>query len=434
MLIRFSVKNFLSFKSETSLSMECEPITEHEDTHIFEAESYRLLKSAVIYGANASGKSNLLKAIAVMKDLVLNSSKESNSTEKIDVEPFRLNTLTEKQPTLFEIEFIQKNDKFRYGFSVDSEMVHEEWLYRNGKENNKIELELFSRKEEKIVISESEFLLEGKDLEEKTRQNALFLSVVANFNGVICQSIQKWFEGLDFISGTENNSLKNTFKMLESQEYKKKIIKLLRAADFGIEDLIVQEIEFEKVDDDILVKTFSKNFLKKIDRLKSSQLFSSRVKYDENEKQIGFEVFKVNESESEGTKKFLALVGPLIQKLDTGGVLLIDELEAKMHPHMTKEIVKLFNSYDINQNNAQLIYATHDTTNLSNKFFRRDQVWFVEKESRGSSELFSLADFRDDDDKRIRKDATYAKHYMLGKFGGIPNFGSWRNAIGGKDE
>lgn len=429
MLISFNVQNFLSFMSGVSLSLECEPLTEHEDTNTIEVEQLKLLKSAVIYGANASGKSNLLKAMGLMKNLILNSSKESNATEDIDVTPFRLSTITEKSPTVFEIEFIQSDQWYRYGFSLDSTKIHEEWLYLKRLDGKNKEIELFSRNEEKIEIpKKNDFYHEGSGLEDKTRHNALFISVVANFNGTISQKIQQWFENFSFMSGVTNNTMRHTSKMLEEQSQKQKIIKLLQAADVGIEDLIVEKIEIDNtLFRNLIIKDLLNNSRTNIRT--SDVVFSSRIKYDENESEVGYEMFNVNESESEGTKKFLALAGPIIEKLENGGVLVIDELDAKMHPHMTKKIVELFNSYDTNKSNSQLIYATHDVTNLSNKLFRRDQIWFVEKDQRGSSHLFSLADFRDEDKKRIRKDATYAKDYMLGKYGAIPNFRSWRRAL-----
>ncbi|MHA0856186.1 AAA family ATPase [Paenibacillus sp. CMAA1364] len=434
MLVRFNVQNYLSFMTGVSLDLESAPLTEHEDTHTFEVDQLKLLKSAVIYGANASGKSNILKAMGVMKELVLNSSKESNATEDIDVTPFRLSTLTEKLPTIFEIEIIQSGQWYRYGFSVDTTHIHDEWLYRKRLDGKGKEIKLFSRDKGKIDIpKKNDFYDEGSGLEDKTRHNALFLSVVANFNGLISQEIQQWFEEFTFMSGVANSTMRHTSKMLEKESNKNKIIKLLQAADVGIEDLIVEKIEANiNLRKDLLLKEIlSKNFGSK---WSSEVLFSSRRKYDENENEVGYEMFKVDESESEGTKKLLALAGPIIEKLENGGVMVIDELDAKMHPLMTKQIVELFNSYDTNKSNAQLIYATHDVTNLSNKLFRRDQLWFVEKDDKGSSELFSLADFRDDDSKKIRKDATYAKDYLLGKYGAIPKFRSWQRALEGNDE
>jgi uncharacterized protein len=426
MLLKFDVKNFMSFKEGTTLTLECEPITEHEDTHTFKFKDLTLVKSAVIYGANASGKSNLLKAMRIMRDLILNSSKESNATEKINVDPFLLNTQTAKEPTIFQIEFVKNALIYRYGFSVDKKVVHEEWLYVSGYRENKKELMLFEREGSKYNLpSSSPFYNEGKGLQEKTRDNALFLSVVANFNGKIALDIQSWMRNFTFISGMNNRNLNKMGAFLEKPHYKEKILKLIKAADTGIVDLIVEEIEIDLGDNDL------KEFLPT--NYKTEILFSVRKTFDQDENEVGLQNFVVGTSESEGTKKLLSLVGPLIEILENGGVLLIDELDAKLHPHLTRQIVELFNSYDVNKGNAQLIYATHDVTNLTNKQFRRDQLWFVEKDVFGSSELFSLAEFRDIDDKKVRKDASYSKDYMLGKYGAIPKFHSWKRALEDSD-
>ena len=424
-LIRFSVQNFMSFKNGVSLSMECAPISEHEETHTFAVDNYHFLKSVVIYGANASGKSNLLLALHFMRDFILNSSKESNATEEIDVAPYRLSTVTENQPSIFEIEFLRNERVYRYGFSVDLTEIHEEWLYYFPYKERKKEVQLFSRNKNKIIVPKgTPFSREGKGLEEKTRHNALFLSVAANFNGKISGEVQRWMEECDFISGMSNNSIGFTAKMLKDPKVKNKIVKLMQAADIGIEDIIVEEIELKNTK---LAKHLPKEI---IDDISSAEmLLSKHKKYNEDDEEVGMETFNLGEVESEGTKKFLALVGPILDKLEKGGLLIVDELDAKMHPLLTRNVVSLFNSYDLNRADAQIIYATHDVTNLTNKIFRRDQLWFVQKDSLGSSELYSLADYRDDEDKKIRKDATFAKDYILGKYGAIPKFRSWKRAM-----
>lgn len=406
-----------------SLSLEAESITEHEETHVYSNEDMRLLKSAVIYGANASGKSNFLNAIETMKTLVLNSSKESNATEEIDVTPFLLSTQSENEPSMFEVIFIQNKVKYRYGFSVDKQQVHAEWLYCTKSKSK--EKKLFARDKGSIKIPKnSVFLQEGKGIENKTRHNALFLSVVANFNGEISKEIQEWFEDLTFISGSRNGSIRYIAKLLENESQKNKVLKLVKAADFGIKDLFVEERNIN-----LFPKEMRGTLLFSNEIVKADVLLSTRKKFDADKNEVGEEIFNVNELESEGTKKFLSLVGPIIDKLESGGVLVVDELDAKMHPLLTREIIRLFNSYDVNNSNAQLIYATHDVTNLSNRIFRRDQIWFVEKDNVGASSLYALAEYRDDENKKIRKDASYAKDYLLGKFGGVPEFRSWGLAM-----
>jgi AAA15 family ATPase/GTPase len=425
LLIRFSVQNYLSFKIGVTFNMTCAPITEHEDTHTFQEGSFHLVKSSAIFGANASGKSNLIFAILFMKRFILGSSRESNVLEDIEVVPFRLSTETDGQPSIFEIEFLQNGQKYRYGFKVDRKYVYEEWLYGlSYNENKKKEILFFSRKNDSIELpKDTIYYKEGKGLEEKTRKNALFLSVVANFNGEISLEIMKWLEKLNVYSGMNKYNTTINPDYINDLSYKKRVLNLLRAADMGIEDLFLSSpsaLNTEVIED--------KNVNNKTKQVVSQSLFSKRNKYDANENVITQEAFDVSEEESEGTKKFIGLVNRIIDKIDNGGVIIIDEFDAKLHPLLTLKIIELFNSYDINHSNAQLIIATHDATKLNKKYFRRDQIWFAEKDSLGSTSLFSLFEYHEDGEK-VRKDASYEKDYLLGKYGAIPSFNSWSKAL-----
>jgi hypothetical protein len=414
MLIQFSVQNFKSFKSGITLSMEAEPITEHAETHVFVAGKRKLLKSALIYGANASGKSNLINAIEFMRKFVLDSVKYSNFTDDIEVVPFRLHTETEHQPSIFEAVFQLGARTYRYGFSVNMFSVQEEWLYQDGKL-------LFERDKWEIQCQ----FEEGKGLEKRTRHNALFLSVVANFNGEISQKIQSWFKNVRIISDPHKVLIDVTFEMLKYPDEKAKILKLLEIADFGIEDLEVEAFTLDSLE---VKEKLSKYNYGMIPRFTS--IYSHRVQFDEQGFPSGKIKFSIDSSESAGTRKFLAMLGLILNVLNEGGVMVIDELDNSLHPKLTREIVKMFNSYDMNKTNAQLIGSTHDIQTLNRKLLRRDQIWFVEKDRYGASTLYSLADIRDEHDNRIRKDASYDKDYMLGKYGAIPHFGSWSLALG----
>lgn len=420
MLLEFSVENYLSFKNKVTFNMSATSISEHQDTHIVECGNFKLLKSAVVYGANAGGKSNLLLAMNRMKSLIMNSSKESQATEDLDVESFKLNITSENKPSMFEIVFIHQNILYRYGFVTDKKRIFEEWLYHRPQLNKNKEKILFLRDHEKIEIKpKTVFSEEAKGLENKTRKNALFISVVANFNGKIATSILEWMDKFDFLSGTDNSTIGYTARMLENPEQKEKILGFIRAADFDIEDLKLESANLER----LIQNQFPKEL---VEKLSSAQVVTSlRKKFNENNEPVGFTVFDVIESESEGTKKFLSLAGPILEKLHTGGVLVIDELDAKLHPLLTKKIIDMFQSYDINTHNAQLIFATHDVTNLNKETFRRDQVWFAEKDPYGATDLYSLVEYKlDSDEKKVRKDASYGKDYLLGKYGGIPNLGN----------
>jgi len=429
MFLQFSTENFLSFKDKVTFSMVPGPVSEHEDTHIFEYGKFKFLKSAVLYGANAGGKSNLFAAMSRMKWLVVNSSKELQAGEALDVEPFKLSTETEDQPSLFEIVFIQNDVLYRYGFVIDNERVHEEWLFHRPDLSKNREAMLFVRENDGISVKpRTAFHEEAKGLERKTRSNALFISVVANFNGPIATSLLEWMQQFNFLSGMSNNSMGYTLRLMEDPVYRSKILGFVQAADFAIDDLKMEKINV----DELRLPTGVEIPKEVMEHLSSAEMIVSfRKKFDGNHAPAGYSVFDVNASESEGTKKFLSMAGPILEKLTEGGVLVVDELDAKLHPLLTRKIIDMFHSYDVNTKNAQLIFATHDVTNLTKELFRRDQVWFAEKDRYGATDLYSLADYKLDDeetkekkDRKVRKDASYGKDYLLGKYGGIPHIGN----------
>ncbi|WP_338553511.1 ATP-binding protein [Paenibacillus sp. KS-LC4] len=420
MLVQFSVENFLSFKEKMTFNMTThKSMNEHEETHVFEHEDFRFLKSAVLYGANASGKSNLFVAMGRMKMLMLNSSKESQANEEIEVEAFKLSTETENSPSLFEIVFIYNHVLYRYGFVADRKRIHEEWLYYRPDLKKKKEIELFARDGDSIKIKpKTIFTSEAKGLESKTRKNALFISVVANFNGKVAMDILEWIKHLDFLSGIKN-PIDYTLEMLSDPIYKMKILNFIRIADLDIEDLHMEKIDLTQYE---FPNDIPKEVTEHLSGVKVA--ISAHKKFNENKEQVGLSLFDVNDNESEGTKKFLGLAGPILEKFEKGGVLVVDELDAKLHPLLTRKIIEMFNSYDINANNAQLIFATHDVTNLTKDIFRRDQVWFTEKDHYGVTDLYSLADYKQEQlEKKVRNDASYGKDYLLGKYGAIPNIG-----------
>lgn len=414
MLVQFSVGNFLSFKEVSTLNMMASRIREHQNTNVFYVKKTKLIKSAVIYGANSSGKSNLFKGLSFMAWFVRNSSKEGQIDEEIDgVEAYRLSTETKDKPSLFEVVFILEGVLYRYGFEVDKEAVRSEWLtYSN---NHKDEHDLFYREGDYFEISPR--FKEGKGIEDRTRNNALFLSVVANFKGEISTNIVRWFNKIKTVSGLTSHQFNGIRRKLSDEDFKKKFIDLLRTVNLGIEDISLPEEE------DIPPEI--KDFLKKFHNGDSSKIQIQQdietlhKKYDEKNNFIGLEKFSLFEEESEGTKKLISLLGPVLDVLANGYILVVDELDAKLHPIMTRFIINLFHDPEHNLNNAQLIFNSHDTNLLHRKNFRRDQVWFTEKDQYGATDLYSLDDFN------VRNDASLEKDYLLGKYGSIPFIGSF---------
>lgn len=423
MLIEFSVENYLSFKDLVTLSMVASSIKEHEKENVIHLNNgkSRLLKSSAIYGANASGKSNLIKAIAFMINFIHSSSKDSQIGEKIEVDKFKLSTESENKPSFFEIIFLIENIKYRYGFEVDENIVHSEWLFSTPKTK---ETTLFTRDKNKIEVKEKNFK-EGKGLEDKTRNNSLFLSVVAQFNGKISSKLLEYFHNINIISSLyEDGFNKVTKRLLEKNKISKEFIsKFLKIADLGIDDISLEKIQ---INNQKLTKNLPddlKNVLLSYSKKEDTIVYSFHNKYDENNNLVDKVKFDIAEKESHGTKKFLGLLGPIVDTLVNGKILIVDELDSQLHPLLTQAIIKMFNSEDLNINSSQLIFSTHDTNLLKKELLRRDQIWFTEKTNYGVTDLYSLVEYN------VRNDATFNKDYIIGKYGAIPFLGNMESLI-----
>ena len=424
MLINFSCKNFLSFKNEKTLSLlAVTPVKEFQEENVFTADRYKLLKSAVVYGANAGGKSNLLKAMNKMRNLVINSSKDIQKDEPLDIQPFLLCTSTINSPSKFEITFLIDNIKYRYGFEADNSEIKAEWLYFSIKIK---ENPLFLRKNDEIEVFNK--FKGGKGLEKRTRNNALFLSVCAQFNAEIATKIMSWFYNFNNISGLDDKRYQHISEdmFINDIKYAKMIIDFVKKADLGIQKI---DIIREKITENLLPSD-TPNKLKNILLNKNfSNIFTIHNIYNDDGSSAGFTKFNFYTQESEGSKKYFRLSGPIINTLIEGKILVIDELDARLHPILTAEIVRMFNSKDANPNNAQLIIATHDTNLLNAKIFRRDQIWFTEKDNTEATDLYSLVEYKLPRGK-VRNDASFAKNYIRGRYGAIPfpgDFSIWSN-------
>ncbi len=406
MLIEFTVGNYRSFKEPVTLSMVAANLVSQDksvdENNVFAVdEKLSLLKSAAIYGANASGKSNLAKALNFMVWFMVNSSRETQSTDAIGVEPFLLSTETESQPSFFELVFLIEGQKYRYGFEATSERVVAEWLYTVPKSR---ETNLFDRDLTRIKSSK---VLQASGIEPRTRPNALFLSVCAQFNVAIVEKILAWLtKNLQVTFGFDKSAdLDRTISKLESNLFQEKIVQLVKNLDLSITDIKVTAHGIDErygSEEDFLTKfTLVHTIHKRFDKANNSSDVNLLLEIHE----------------SEGTRKIFALAGTLIDVLAEGSILVIDELDAKLHPLITRSIIELFHKPKSNPNNAQLIFMTHDTNLLSNKIFRRDQIWFTEKDRYGATALYSLAEYN------IRNDASFESDYIKGKYGAVPYIG-----------
>lgn len=427
MLIEFTVGNYKSFKDPVTLSMVAAKLSA-KDSNVDQENTFKvkddltLLVSAAVYGANASGKSNLVSALGFMCWLVLNSSKESQAKDPIGAVPFRLDTNTEKQPSFFEIVFRQDDIPYRYGFEITTEKVISEWLFYSPRGR---EAKLFVRDESGISISRN--FKGGKSSKSLTRANALFISVAAQFNSETANNVLNWFRSVNFISGLDDTSYGGftAHKFSKEENYRTGILQIIRDFDIGIDDVRVEKgninepgifpSDMPQEIRDIIIKQMGDE----------SEVFSFKtihVKRDSEKVSKQYAIFDM-EDESEGTQKLFLLSGPILDTLQKGKVLVIDEIEARLHTLLTRKLIGLFNSPNTNPKNAQLIFATHDTNLLSNKIFRRDQIWFVEKDNLGASHLYSLAELK------VRNDASFENDYLQGKYGAIPMFGELRHIV-----
>lgn len=421
MIKEFSIENYRSFNGRKTLSMEAAPISDFPE-NVIQTDRYKLLSIAAVYGANASGKSNLLRAMSMMKNIVLNNFEKSSATQ-IPHDPFLLSTSTSNKPTFFEIVFVTEDVKYRYGFEINKDNISAEWLFESKK---KTEKPLFIRVVEGIEVMPS--FHEGKNLEEKTRENALFLSVVDQFNGQIAKRIIRWFKNFNVISGLSHDNYRGiTYAMLNDPKMNPILTKYYSQLDLGFEEIKILKKE---VSNDDLPTDLPEDILKQLmTDLEGKTMISLKTihkVFDEHGIESGIVEFDARRQESSGTNKMIDLSGPIFDTLKDGGLLVIDELDAKFHPLLTLSIIKLFQNKAINEKNAQLIFATHDTNILRMSELRRDQIFFVEKDKYGSTDLYSLVDYKEN----VRKDRSFEKDYINGRYGAIPYLGNLTQLLG----
>ena len=428
MLVEFSVENYRSIQEKQTLSMVAADNETMLDSNTFPVpnnDDLRLVTSAAIYGSNASGKSNLLKAIQVLKNLVIKSASRMQIGDKLPVEPFKLNSETAKKPSSFEVIFILDDIRYEYGVSLNRERVFEEWLiaYRNEVQEN-----WFSREylpdNPKFEPNEGYKWSFGKGLkgEKKriqrfVRSNSLFISHAAQNNHPQLKEVFDFFQDeINMISLTEGQlrEFDFTIKMCEeNHNFREQIVNLLSEADIGISDI---RFESEPMDDNIKLvvqNLFSEEFEVRKNANNLLEIDFMNVitihKMNDSNSEIELEI----EDESAGTKRLFYIAGYLLWVLEYGKVLIIDEIDRSLHPVLSKALIKMFNNPEINKNNAQLIFTTHDTTLLDGEIFRPDQIWFTEKDN-SMTKLYSLFDFRP------RENESLQKGYLLGRYGAIP--------------
>ena len=396
MLIQFSVENYLSFKDKVVFSMLAGKDKEHKEAVAEINEKEKYLKSGVIYGANASGKSNLLQALWFMVSYVLTSHEKQLNLPTGRV-PFKFDPNTENLPSSFEVIFIQDQVKYAYGFSATDNEITDEYLYHYPHGRKALVFERTNTKEYRFT---TDVELQSS-LKDRNSKNKLYLSTAANWNYDKVIPVFNWFSTCMFLNmNTYGQAYGVNAETLRDDDYRDRVAAMLRAADFGIHGLRVKEGNvslggtWSDVYDNI------EAIHRVIDKNGIAQTYSLNMM-----------------EESRGTNTYLNLIGLVHKALETGGLFVADELDTNLHPLLTEQIVALFNSEKDNPNNAQLIFTTHNTNLMDLKILRRDQIWFTEKdENTAVSDLFSL------DSYSVRKDAKVEKSYLLGRYGAVPMF------------
>ena len=410
MLIEFGVSNFRSILTRQTLSLAASPDQAHLQRNVSSPKNsdLKLLRSAVLYGANAAGKSNLLRALETLRQLVQHSATNVQEGQRLPVTPFLFSTASAVQPTEFEIIFTG-DDEIRYHYCcvLNAERVVKEWLvaYPQGRAQRWFEREFVAKTNTYKWWFGPNFKAERaerKVWQEFTRSNALFLSTAIQLNSAQLRPVFTWItQKLIVIAPGASLNPFLSLELLRQEGGQKQLMRYMRAADVGIDRLELRE------EDAAPATPGAAPMAQKQFRV----LAWHKVKGSKAEVALDFV------DESDGTQKLFEFAGGWLRALESGATLLVDELDRSLHPHMTRFLVGLFHSAT-NVKNAQLVFTTHDTTLLDTELMRRDQIWFVEKDQARSSRFYSLLDYSP------RKDEALERGYLKGRYGAIPFIGS----------
>ena len=413
MLIQFNFKNFKSFREEATLDLSAAKMTEFSD-RVVTIGNEKILPVAAIYGANASGKSNIYNAFEYMAEYVMESFKygdEEEGFEEFRPTPFLFDSMSVDAESSFEVYFTLPGDKtektYNYGFCIGKEGVTEEWLNVKAKTARKYST-VFYRGTSNNELDLSGFPKNSRDnIQVALEKQVLIISLGAKLKIAKCKAIRDWFlanEFADFGDPVTNFFLHRRLPkgFVEDKSVQQKVVEYFASFDEHIKDFRIERVPH---DGESKEDTYKINALHNM--IDSDEMAEIPLSL-----------------ESAGTLKMFALYPELQEVLEKGSVFFIDELNARLHPLLVRNFILTFLNPKINTNHAQLVFTTHDTWQLSNQLLRRDEIWFVEKDDRGLSTLYSLADFVDEDGARIRKDESYEKNYLLGKYGAIPDLKS----------
>lgn len=410
MVIQFSVSNFRSIYHVQTLNFRATSLVsedkEVDKKNIAEVYDNRILKTIGIYGANASGKSNVIKGLAFFKYMVSHSLDVEELSKK-EISPFRQSSEKIDNSGYFEIVLLLDNKKYRYGFTLNEKAdIGSEWLYGPAEKN---ETFYFTRKNENIVVNPLWFQ-EGDDLpKEKLRDDVLFLSFCSSYDGNISKTVKNYISTkitveldsrrrvLPFRSNPNNITTNN----LIQNGKKDVILKWMKEVGLSFSDVKLNKIEYSP-------KLFV-NFV-----TLTKNIYNAKGEVD------GEILMNLDEDESDGTRKFYSYIGRLNQKFEQGGLFISDEIDSNFHPTLLQKLIRYFNNQKINKANAQLLFTSHDTNLMDPQIMRRDQFYFTEKSLVDETVLYSLSDL-----KGIRNNADFARQYLAGVYGALPILGNY---------
>lgn len=419
MLIEFSVKNYRSFWESQALSMAAGPAKELRDENTFTPSSPelpRMLRSAVVYGPNGGGKSNLIKALSFMREFVLLSAKESQEGERIDMKPFLLHPDGSSRPSEFEVVFIEDGMRYQYGFAVTNNQVTHEWLlaFPGNRVQRWFERSYDPNKGKEEWYLGAKLTGQKKTWQTSTRSNALFLSTAVQLNSEQLKPVFNWFQQkLVVIGHGERIERGFTASNCEDNEGCAGILQFLKDAGIEVDGISIKERKFDEFKFPPDMPDELQSFIQKDLKDKSfKEIYFKHQIIDSKD----FALFPLAE-ESDGTQKLFAYAAPWLDVLQNGLVLVVDELDNSFHPHLVRYLLKLIHNSTKNTANGQLIFSTHDTSILDAKVLRRDQIWLMEKDAKHATRLYPLSDFHP------RKNEALEKGYLQGRYGALPYIG-----------
>ncbi len=393
-----------------------------------------LVRVAAIYGANASGKSNVIKALAYMSSAVQNSQRRWPPEGPIPREPFLLDPQSKIDPSSFDVDLQIRGVRFHYGFTLNDQEISEEWLDAYPSGSKPTRKQMWFKREGKAFTFGNKLGGDNRAIERLTRPNSLFLSAAAQNNHEILLPVYKWFaEHFRYVPKERGDLNIETAKMCRDETLKSPVLGMLQLADLGVVGLDVRETEHE-----LALPTFERGADAEIRAVAEEANEAVRrlfAKIEEKMKGVGIldkepvlgfihtgsakgGVTLGEHNESDGTLAFFGLLGPALGAVKSDGTICVDELDASLHPLLALEVVRLFNDPKLNPRGAQIIFTTHDTNLLDKASLRRDQIWFTEKDAEGSTHLYPLTDFKP------RKNENLERGYLQGRYGAVPFIGS----------